>query len=158
RHDGTFSGAGVTRARADKTILLALFDDVGTPAGDARGHEERRIQRHVQAERVVKPAGGPVQVGQQVLFLGHHTFDDVGGVFPAGLAGGGGSLASVGLKYLGADVAGLVDAVAEAHDAFLAGQGIANPFLRVGGATHLLEHLDDFFVGSAVQPALERPN
>ena len=69
-----------------------------------------------------------------------------------------GRLAGVFLEDLGAHVAGLVDAVAEAHHLFLAGQGLGDPLLRVGRAAGLQEEVHHLFVGPAVQPALEGPN
>ena len=77
------------------------------------------------------------------------------GVFPRGVAGGRGSLARVILENLGADVAGLVNAVAEAHDPLLAVQGLLDPAFRVLGRADLLEHLPGLATGpgSSRKPA-----
>ena len=70
----------------------------------------------------------------------------------ADLLGGAG----VGLENARADVAGLVDAVAKAHDPFLARQGVTDPLLgavRPAGRHQNVHHL---LVGAAVERALER--
>ena len=67
-----------------------------------------------------------------------------------------GRLAGECLEDARADVAGLVDAVAEAHDPLLAGQGVASPLLgrvRPAGGEQDVHHL---LVGAAVQRTLER--
>ena len=51
----------------NQPIVFRLFDDVGRPARDARCHEERRVQRRFQAQRVIEPTGRPIEVRKEVL-------------------------------------------------------------------------------------------
>src|SRR5262249_11369845 len=76
-------------------------------------------------------------------------------LFPFGLSSRYSHFLSVFLEDAGADVAGLVNAVAETHHAFLASQGIANPLFRRVGAAGGADQVHHLFVGPAVKRTLE---
>src|SRR5437870_1228752 len=69
RDDFAHLRAGVASTRADDAVVGELLDDMGAPVRDARGDEERRIERRLQTHSVIQPSGGPVEVREQVLFL-----------------------------------------------------------------------------------------
>ena len=54
----------VIGAGADDLAVLALFDDVRGPAGDARHHEDRREHRGGDAHEVISDCRKSVQIGK----------------------------------------------------------------------------------------------
>src|SRR5438046_3173238 len=56
-----FIGSYISAAGANEAVVFRLFDHMRRPAGDARGHEERRIQRHLKAQGVIEPTRGPIE-------------------------------------------------------------------------------------------------
>src|SRR5262249_55891345 len=139
--DSSPRGPGVTAARTDQSIVFQLLDDMSAPAGDARHDEDRRVKWNFQVETVVEAARWPVEIGMKPLLGEDDALDDVGSFLPAQVAGCFCGLARMHLEDTGALVARFVDAMAEAHDAFPAGKGLAHPLLRPFRPARLLQQL-----------------
>ena len=73
RLDVAHARPDVARTWADEPVVFVLLDEVGTPARDTGHHENGGVQRDLQTEGVVQPAGGPVEVGKQVFLLGENA-------------------------------------------------------------------------------------
>ncbi len=99
---------------------------------------------------MIKPAGGPIEIGMQVLIAGQHVLNDSGGFFPLRLSGFLRCSSGVFFQNASAHVAGLVDAMAKTHHSFLARQCGANPFFRVLRAAGRAQQVHDLFVGPTV--------
>jgi hypothetical protein len=67
-------------------------------------HVHQDPRRYLQAQGMIQPAGGPVQVGKAVLFLGQELFEDRRRLFPSDSAGGFGRPARVLRQDTGADI------------------------------------------------------
>src|SRR5262249_10312423 len=130
RLDAAPRRAGVPGPWPDQPIVPQLLDDVRAPPGDSRHDKDRRVERHFQVEAVIEARRRPVEVRMEALLGQDDALDDVGSFLPAQVAGGLGGLAGVDLEDAGSFIAGLVDTMTEAHDAFLAGQGSTHPLLR----------------------------
>src|SRR4051812_45519527 len=74
----TDRGAGVEAAGADEAVVVELFDDVGGPADDAGDDEERRVEIDGEAEIVIEPSTGPIDVGRELFFGADYGFDGFG--------------------------------------------------------------------------------
>src|SRR5262245_54221842 len=127
RLDASPRGPGIASTRTDQPIVFQLLNDVSAPAGDARHDEDRRVERNFQVETVVETAGRPVEIGMKSLLGKDDALDDIGGFLPAQVAGRFRGLTRMHLEDAGSLVPGFVDPMAEAHDAFLASQGLAHP-------------------------------
>ena len=77
-----FAWPCVAASGPNQPIVFRLLDYMGSPAGDACSHEERRVQRHFQPQRVKEPARRPIEIRKEVFFISHGHFDDRGDLFP----------------------------------------------------------------------------
>ena len=134
---------------------------LGDPAGGARDGEQDREHRGREAHRLVDEAGVEVDIGVElalhevVVFQGdalalqrdfeqrvlaHQIEDVVGDLF----------------DDAGARVVIFVDAVAEAHEFGFAGLDALDEIRNFLHGTNFHQHANDFFVGAAVERAVER--
>ena len=90
------------------------------------------------------------------MFLdGDGPLDRLGDSFPTIVADLARQIGAVRLENRGAGVAGFVDSVPESHDPLLARQGIVDPAFGVLGRADRFEHFPRFFIGPAVERALQ---
>src|SRR5262249_57506428 len=80
------AGAVVVGARADQTVVVVLLDDVGAPARDAAGGDDRREQVHRDPGRVEARRRVEVDVGDQALGLPDALVEAPGHLVPLELA------------------------------------------------------------------------
>jgi hypothetical protein len=120
------------------------------------GHDEdRREYLHRQAEGVVDAGCRPVEIGLQALGREHQPFDPLGQILDRLAIRAPHHLAAHPAEQLGADVAILVDAVAESHHHLFGGELLVHPGLGPIGRADVREHFQHLLVGAAVQRALE---
>src|SRR5262245_16838584 len=157
RNGFPFAGGGafVEAAGAHDAVVVELFDDVGGPADDAGDDEEGRVDVFGEAEVVVEAGAGPIDVGRDAFFLPNDGFDRVGHAFHVLVAGFGGDLGGEFFEVDGTGIAVFVNAVAEAHDFFLLGQGVADPGFGTVRCADFVENIHRGFVGAAVERAFE---
>ncbi len=138
-------------------LFSLLLHDVGGPAGDSCGDEEGGVLRDGDAHDEVGHAAGEIDVGEDALLVVHDLLDLLADLEPLD---GVGALAFCvdapeTVQDGGAVVAVLVDAVAEAHDLALGGEGVFHEGLDVVECADFFDHVHRGFVGAAVERALE---
>jgi hypothetical protein len=156
-------GADVGRLRAEDAVVGQLLQGVGAPAGQAPDGEGGREEGGVEAEAVQQQRGVELDVGLQAragLVLGQqghrHALDVLGQGVQLAVAAGGVELGGGPLQHLGARVAHLVDAVAEAHQPLAAGEHGAHVGLGPLGAADREDHVEGRAGRAAVQRPLQR--
>ena len=151
-----FFYAVVGAERANEGVGRLLLHDVGRPADDAAGDEQRRERRGVEAHDVVGRAARVVEVGLDALAVIHRLLQRVVQLAEILAAELGDQGVERRLHGGHPGVAVLVDPVPEAHDLALLGERGIQPGLGLVGRADLVEDVHDGLVGSAVQRALER--
>src|SRR5262249_33564040 len=106
---GAAAGADVVAAGPDQPIVVVLLDDVGRPAGDAPGGDDRREEVDWNAERVEERRRVEVDVGDELLRLVHAGVEFYRHLVPLELAGLTARLLGHPLENGGAWIARLVD-------------------------------------------------
>src|SRR5262249_61497703 len=81
------AGADVVAAGPDQPVVVVLLDDVGRPAGDAPGGDDRREEVDRNAERVEERRRVEVDVGDELLRLVHAGVELHRHLVPLELAG-----------------------------------------------------------------------
>src|SRR5688500_9754968 len=112
--------AGVNAARPNQPIVVMLFDDVRTPATDARTREDGCVQFRRDAEQIKHRSGIEIQVGAKMLLALHHRFESFANRYPIRLATTLPELARKLPHHWHARIARFVNTMAEAHDLFFA--------------------------------------
>ena len=151
--------ASVDGVRADEAVVGVLLQQVSAPTGDAGNGEDGGVEVVGDAQHAVHGGAEEVDVGVEGA-----AAEPLAEVVPhlarkvevAAIGGGAGKLLAELLEDDGAWVGGLVDAMANAHDALAAGQHGLDVRLDVGLVADGLKHLEDGAVGSAVEGPLER--
>src|SRR5262249_6207264 len=87
RDPGAAAGADVVAARPDQTVVVVLLDDVGRPARDAAGSDDRREEIDRNAERVEERRRVEVDVRDELLGLVHAGVELHGHLVPLELPG-----------------------------------------------------------------------
>src|SRR5688500_13128988 len=148
-------GADVVRAGPDQAVVVVLLDGVGGPAGDAAGRDDGREEVHRDAERVeqrrrveVDVRDEPLGGADPLMQLHRHLVPLELARLPTGLLG---HPAQDG----GTRVAGLVDAVTEAHEAPLLGEGLLREGVPVLLLPDLHERAHHRLSGATVQRTLQ---
>src|SRR5260370_11678459 len=131
-HECPAGRSHVLRARTDQAVVVVLLDDVRAPARDAAGRDDRREEVDRDAEGIEERSGIEVDIGNETLGITHAVLQLHGGLIPLELA----RLAARLLRHTAQDrparIAGLVHAMAEAHEAPLLGEGRVGEGLDVG--------------------------
>src|SRR5688572_27085081 len=155
RDERAARGADVVRAGPDQAVVVVLLDDVGGPAGDAAGRDDGREEVHRDAERVeqrrrveVDVRDEPLGGADPLMQLHRHLVPLELARLPTGLLG---HPAQDG----GTRVAGLVDAVTEAHEAPLLGEGLLREGVHVLHLADLHERAHHRLSGATVQRTLQ---
>ena len=127
---------------------------MSAPAGDAGDGEDGRVEVVGDAEHPVHGGAEEVDVGVEgaaTEALGEVIAHLAGEIEVLAVGGGLGELLAKLLEDDGAGVGGLVDAVADAHDALAAGEHGFDVALDVRLVADFLEHFEDRAVGAAVE-------
>src|SRR5437773_11759950 len=78
--------ADIGRAGPDEPIVVLLLDHVRAPAGDARAHEDRRVEVAWYPYQEVGHGGVEIQIGEEALLLLHDPVHDGRDVVPPRVA------------------------------------------------------------------------
>src|SRR4029450_6188176 len=121
----------VVGARADETVVVVLLEEIGRPAHDARGGDDRGEEIHGDADRVEDWRRVEIHIGDELLGRVHLGVELHREVVPEGLP----RLAPRRLRHALQDgragVARGVDAVAHAHEATLLAERLVHEGVHV---------------------------
>ncbi len=150
------AGAHVLGARPDEAVVVVLLDDVGGPARDAAGRDDRGEEIDGDAEGVEEGRRVEVDVGDEALGLADAVVQLHRHLVPLELPG----LAAGLLGHAPQDgrprIAGVVYAMAEAHQPALLGQRPFGEGVDVGHLADLHQRAHDRLARAAMQRSLER--
>ncbi len=132
-----------------------MFEDLGGPAGGAGDGEDGGEEVGGDAEGVVNGGGVEVDVGFEAFAFAHDLCDAFRHFDPFGFAEFLGELDGESAEVGGAWVEDFVNTVADAHDFFLTFEFSFDEGIDVIEFADVLEHVDDAFVGAAVEGAFE---
>ena len=125
------------------------------PAGATGDREDGSEEVGRQAERVVNRRGVEIDIRIEPFALLHDLRNLLAHADPFRLAELVAECHSHRTEVRGAGVERFVDAVPDAHDFFLLDELVFDPGLHIFLVADLLEHVDDAFVGAAVERAFE---
>ena len=156
RRDGhELCGAGVFGEGAVEAVVFELLEDLCGPTGGPSDGEDGSEEVGGNFQRVVNGGGVEIDVGVEAFLLAHEFGDALGHLDPLWLTEFFGEFDGHFLKVGGAGIEGLVDAVADAHDLFFVREAVFDEGVDFIEGANFFEHLDDSFVGAAVEGAFE---
>ena len=147
--------ARVLAEGAEEAIIGELFEDVGGPAAHPRDGEDGGEEIGGDAEGIVDGSAIEIDIGVEAFLFLHDGGDAFAHLDPFGVTEFVAELDGHGFEVGGARVEDFVDAVSDAHDFFLLGEGVIDPLVDLIEGADFLEHVNDAFVGAAVEGAFE---
>ena len=146
----------VVGARADQPVVVVLLEEIGGPARDAGGRDDRREEVDRDADRVEERRRVEVHVGDERLGRADLRVELHREVVPERRSGLAARRLGHALQDGRARVARRVDAVAHAHEPALRGECLVHEAVHVVELADLEQRVHDGLAGAAVERALER--
>src|SRR5262249_20289494 len=103
--------ADVLAARTDQAVVFRLLHHVCRPADHAAGDEKGCVQVYLQAQVLVEPRAGPIEIGREFLFEADNPLDGVGDLFQRAVAGRAGQFGAEFAQDCGPRIAVLINAM-----------------------------------------------